>query len=144
MSANEKVAVQGQGQGNAVVVHALSDATGNTAAGLVEAAAVQFPCGKVGVSRLSHVESIEQVKAYLDRYVPLGEETIVYHTVLNPELRREVRDEAERRGIASVDLLGPAMGMLGQMLGEEPLNVPGLVVDRAGRVIRTVDARLLS
>ncbi|WP_077598506.1 kinase/pyrophosphorylase [Olsenella urininfantis] len=126
-----------------IVVHVLSDATGNTAVRLAEAAAAQFRWGRVGISQLSNVENAGQVRRYLDRYVPKGEETIVYHTILNQQLRTSVRQEAEEHGIASVDLLGPAMEILERLLGEEPLNVPGLEVNHRGRAIRKLDARML-
>lgn len=119
-----------------LTLHAISDSLGTTAVGVVNSAAVQFPHESVRVSALTKVDGIEQVRAYLDRYVDDPATTAVFHTILNDELRRQLRDELESRGIASVDVLGPAMQIISKLARVKPLNVPGLVVDR--NVVKTV------
>lgn len=123
--------------------HVLSDSRGNTARAVVNAAVVQFPREKVAVSQLTRVGTIERARLYLDRYVPAGEPTAVFHTILDGELRSEVGDELQKRGIPSVDLLGPTMRMVASLVGEEPMNVPGLAVDRKVTRLRSLDARML-
>ena len=126
-----------------ITVHVISDSLGTTACSVVRAAAVQFDKGSVRISCLSHVSDIEQVKAYVSRYVTTDEPTAVFRTILEKALREELRREMEAAGIPSVDLLGPAMGILARLTDSEPLNIPGLVVDRDVDIVRQVDARFL-
>lgn len=129
--------------GGPLVVHVLSDALGETGLALVRAAAIQFRRESVVVSRLTHVEGMEEVRRYLDRYVSDGSATVLFHTILDEGLREELRQEAEERGMATVDLLGPSLSMLERLLGEAPMDVPGLVVERESRLVRSIDARRL-
>ncbi len=121
-------------------VHIVSDSRGATALELVKAAAVQFPKGAVDVRCLAHLEDAAQFSACADRH-GLDGDTVVFHTVLDPDLREAVRGVLAARHTPSVDLLGPAMAMLSQLLGETPLDIPGLVVDRDFDSVETEDAR---
>ncbi|WP_321971650.1 kinase/pyrophosphorylase [Paratractidigestivibacter sp.] len=127
-----------------ITAHIISDSLGTTARGVVASAVVQIRRGSVAVSTLSHVQSLAQVRAYLDRYVPAGEKTAVFHTVLDRELRASIREELEERGVPSVDLLGPAISIVTALTDEEPMNIPGLVVDRTVPEVRKIDASKLT
>lgn len=126
-----------------IAVHIISDSLGTTARAVVASAVVQIRRGRIVMSTLSHTETIEQVRAYLDCYVPTDEPTAVFHTVLDSELRRQIREELEARGVPSVDLLGPALSIVSTLVDEDPMNIPGLVVDRTVPEVRKIDARLL-
>lgn len=130
----------GEAMPDTVTLHIISDSRGVTARGVVNSAAVQFSSERVRVSTLSGVSDIQQVAAYLDRYVEVPAETAVFHTVLDDDLRAEIRMLLNERGIASVDLLGPSLKMLAQLLGEQPLDVPGLVVNRETVAERAISA----
>lgn len=127
-----------------LTLHVISDSLGTTARGVVNSAAVQFPHESVRVSVLAKVESIEQVRVYLDRHVDDPAATAVFHTILNDELRKQLRHELESRGIASVDVLGPAMRIVSTLTREDPLNVPGLVIDRNVVETVTIDASTIA
>ena len=51
--------------------------------------------------------------------------TAVFHTFADGILRREIRRELDRRGIPSIDLLGPAVTVLSTLTGEEPTHAVG-------------------
>jgi regulator of PEP synthase PpsR (kinase-PPPase family) len=89
------------------------------------------------------VSEIAQVNVYLSRFVGDGEPTAVFHTILDPGLREELRHVLEEASIPSVDLLGPTMGIISSLTESDPLNIPGLVVDRNVDVVRSIDAHLL-
>ncbi|ERI05498.1 kinase/pyrophosphorylase [Atopobium sp. oral taxon 810] len=131
-------------QQEAIVVHVISDSLGKTATAVVEAAAVQFVRGKVQISCLSHVTNIAQFKTYLKQSLVPEAQTVFFHTILDPELRRELQAELAAHALPSVDLLGPAMTILSQLLEEEPLNIPGLFVERESCVTQSLDARTLA
>ncbi len=102
------------------VVFVLSDARGKTAAGVVEAAADQFDDDIVIIKQLGNVKSVDMVRDYLDRNVDEGTEIAVFHTIVNRNLRRDIRRELDKRGIPSIDLLGPAITVISTLTGEEP------------------------
>ena len=107
------------------IVFVISDARGETATGVVSAAASQFTDDIVVIKRLSEVRSVDTVRNYLDDNVDPDVPLAVFHTVVNRNLRRDIRRELDRRGIPSIDLLGPAVTILSTLTGEEPVNEAG-------------------
>ena len=95
-------------------IYVLSDARGETAKADVEAAAAQFGDGSVEIIRVSGVESVDPERP-----------SAVFHTFANGQLRREIRRELDRRGIPSIDLLGPAVTVISTLTGEEPSHAIG-------------------
>ena len=102
------------------IVIVFSDARGKTAAGVVEAAAAQFVEGVIVIKQLGNVRSIDTVKEYLDANVEDGKDVAVFHTIVDQNLRREIRRELDSRGIPSIDLLGPSITIIATLTGEEP------------------------
>lgn len=107
------------------VVFVLSDARGKTAAGVVEAAADQFGEDAVIIKQLANVRSVDMVKDYLDRNLDPGVPVAVFHTLVDRNLRRDIRRELDKRGIPSIDLLGPAITVLSTLTDQEPIYQPG-------------------
>lgn len=118
---------------NAVpVIYVLSDARGETAKAVVEAAAAQFGDGAVDIVRLSNVEDVDMVRQYFDEHFDPDRPCAVFHTFANGQLRREIRRELDRRGIPSIDLLGPAVTVISTLTGEEPSHAIGAVYKNRG------------
>ncbi len=69
-------------------IYVLSDARGETAKAVVEAAAAQFGDGSVEIIRVSGVESVEQVRDYFDKNFDPDRPSAVFHTFANGQLRR--------------------------------------------------------
>ena len=90
------------------VVFVLSDARGKTAASVVEAAADQFNDKVVTIKQLGNVKSVGMVCDYLDNNVTEDVPMAVFHTIVDRNLRRDIRRELDGRGIPSIDLLGQA------------------------------------
>lgn len=109
------------------VVHVISDALGDTACEVVLAAAGQFKEGSIEIDRLPQVEDISQVEAYLSAHARGGDRMAVFHTIVNDGLRAEVCDLLSRMEIPAVDLMGPAIGVLSVLTGEQPREVPGII-----------------
>ncbi|MBQ1839993.1 MAG: kinase/pyrophosphorylase [Atopobiaceae bacterium] len=107
------------------IVFVISDARGETATGVVSAAASQFTDDIVIIKRLGEVRSVETVKNYLDENVDPDVPLAVFHTVVDRNLRRDIRRELDKRGIPSIDLLGPAVTIISTLTGEEPVNLAG-------------------
>lgn len=107
------------------VVIVISDARGKTAAGVVEAAAAQFEEGVISIKQVGNVRSVEMVKDYLDKHNKENADVAVFHTIVDQNLRREIRRELDARGIPSIDLLGPSITIIATLTGEEPVYQTG-------------------
>lgn len=107
------------------LVMVISDARGKTATGVVEAAADQFSDDAVAIKRLSNVKSVATVQDFLDEVCTEGCAMAVFHTIVDRNLRRDIRRELDKRGIPSIDLLGPAITVISTLTGEEPKYEPG-------------------
>ena len=127
-----------------LTVQCASDSQGTTERWDVNSAAVEFPHESVRLNPSSKDETIERVRAFLDRYVDYPAGAAVFHTILSEELRKQLLHELQSRQIASVDLLGPTMQIISSLTMEESLNVPGLVVDRDVVETHIIDARTLA
>lgn len=107
------------------MIYVLSDARGETANTVVMAAAAQFGKESVEIQRLSDVSDVQTVRDFFDKYYDENRPTAVFHTFANGTLRREIRRELDRRGIPSIDLLGPAVTVISTLTGEEPSHAIG-------------------
>ena len=107
------------------IVFVISDARGETATGVVSAAASQFTDDIVVIKRLGEVRSLDTVKNYLDENLDPDVPLAVFHTIVDRNLRRDIRRELDKRGIPSIDLLGPAVTIISTLTGEEPVNQAG-------------------
>ena len=113
--------------GAAVTVHVISDALGDTARDVVLAAAGQFPADTFAIERLSKVARCEQVEAYLAPRIAAGERLAVFHTIVDPGLRRAVCELLARWEVPSVDLMGSAIDVLASLTGLAPAGIPGII-----------------
>ena len=107
------------------IVFVISDARGKTAAGVVEAAAAQFEEGVISIKQLGNVRAVDTVKEYLDKHQKEKADVAVFHTIVDQNLRREIRRELDARGIPSIDLLGPSITFISTLTGEEPVYQTG-------------------
>ena len=112
------------------LIYVLSDARGETANTVVMAAAAQFAETSVDIERLSNVKDVDTVRAYFDENFDPDRPCAVFHTFANGTLRREIRRELDRRGIPSIDLLGPAVTVISSLTGEEPTHEIGATYDK--------------
>ncbi len=121
-------------------VFVVSDSLGESANNVVLSAAAQFSDGAVHVVRLSQIESSSDVENYLDEHEDEFLSTAVFHSIVDPQLRRDVRSALNARGILSVDILGPVVQLLSGLTGEKPKNKARAhhVVD--GRYMHRMDA----
>lgn len=122
------------------IIHVVSDSLGDTANEVVTAAASQFDDGAIRIGRLAKVSTVEQVRRYFDTNAEPGVPKAVFHTIVDPDLRSEIRSELDRRGIPSIDLLGPAITVISMLTGYEPKNIAGAIHDFNDRTYKRSDA----
>ena len=109
------------------IIYVLSDARGHTANTVLEAAIDQFEAGIVDVERISSVSSVDEIHEYFSQREEINGSVpcAVFHTIVDPELRRSIRMELDSFGIPSIDLIGPAISVLASLTGEDPKNIAG-------------------
>lgn len=120
-----KVTYDQLGEGSpegAAIVYVVSDSLGESANNVVLSAASQFSDGAVRVVRLSQIKSADEVSSYFDEHEEDFVSTAVFHSIVDPALRKQVRSNLNNRGILSVDILGPVVQLLAGLTGEKPKN----------------------
>ncbi len=122
-------------------IHVISDSLGDTAAEVALAATSQFGVGAVRIQRLPKVTALGQVKAYLDEHCGDAQSRVlVFHTIVDSGLRAQVVEEFERRGIDSLDLIGPALGAVQRLTGLEPHIQAGAIRKVDDRYFNRINA----
>jgi len=106
------------------IVYVVSDATGATARRVVEAALAQFKGATVTVEQVPGVHDVAEVRRLVKQAARVGG-TIV-HTLVVPELRQAMLTEGRQRHVVTVDLMGPLVTRLSEVLELSPLARPGL------------------
>lgn len=119
-------AVDRQSAGTHRIVVA-SDATGHTAEAVVRAALVQFRGAEVQVHLRSSVRSAEDIRATVREVSRVG--GLIVHTLVSQEMRSLMLTEARAQRVPTIDLLGPLLLRLEDLLALQPMAKPGLFRD---------------
>lgn len=107
------------------VVYIVSDSIGDTAEFVVKAVASQFNSGHVDTVRVPFVENREQIH---DLFVKASKRNaIIAYTLVVPELRRAIEEEAVYHKVCTADILGSLMGAFSRITCSEPRPEPGRV-----------------
>ena len=110
---------------NERIVYVVSDSVGETAELVAKAAISQFQNAAVQLKRVPYVED----KSTLTEVIALAKMNrgIIAFTLVIPELRRFLLEEAEREGIPVFDIIGPLMDKMEDLFGLAPRYEPGSV-----------------
>jgi len=120
------------------VVFLLSDATGETAEKMVDAALTQYREKSVRLHRVSNVRNKSQVYQALDE--ALENRALVVYTIVNRELAQLVQDECNALGLPAIDLLTPLLMKLTAFFGRSPKETPGLMHGVNEEYFRRIEA----
>lgn len=104
-------------------IYACSDAIGETAETIARATSRQFPGEPIRVKRFGHIGSDEEIKEILIEVKRTG--GIIAYTLVQPELRDFMRQEAIRRKVKAIDVLGPMMQAYVDTYDDSPSQIPG-------------------
>lgn len=107
-----------------VQIIAISDASGITAERVVRAALTQFEGAEVSITRYGGVLSAGQIQEIISEAAHSG--GIVVHTLVGEELRRDILNEGRAQSVTTIDLMGPLLARLSELLAIQPLGEPGL------------------
>ncbi|TCZ77812.1 kinase/pyrophosphorylase [Paenibacillus albiflavus] len=115
-----------------------SDSVGETAESVVRAAIRQFEQCDVRLRRVRQVRKVEEIKELIaDTAEHRG---IIVYTLVQAELRSVMKTESKKYGIRAVDIMGPMMEALVELLEESPRRKPGLLHQLDENYFRRVEA----
>lgn len=120
------------------VVLVVSDGTGVTGERVVQAALTQFDPDVVEVERIGQVRSEEQITEAIEDAAS-RDATILFSLVV-PEQRRHLLHEARRNHVTVIDLLGPILQRLADVLAVSPRAHPGIFRQLDEEYFRRIDA----
>lgn len=106
-------------------VFIVSDSVGETAELVTRAAASQFDFSQIELERIPYVDDLETI----DEVISMAKETksIIVFTLVVPEIRTHLIEEAEKARIPVVDIMGPMIDSLQLLFDDVPSKVPGIV-----------------
>ncbi len=119
-------------------VYLISDATGETAEKIVNAALTQFRDKPVRVTRISNVRDRNRILQSLDEV--LQNRGLVVYTIVNRDLAQLVHDECEALGLPCFDLITPLLMKFSEFFGRSPGQTPGLLHDMDEDYFRRIEA----
>lgn len=120
-------------------VYIVSDGTGETAAQMVKAAMVQFQANQdVYISRHQNMREELQIKAVCEEASESG--ALIVYTIVSPEIRTILADQAKALGVTCVDLIGPLLAGLAGHFGYEPKSIAGLLHNVNEAYFKRIDA----
>ncbi len=106
-----------------VELHVVSDATGETAARLVQALEAQFPDQEFVEIRHPRVESEEDLHVAVSRMK--GRAAVVIYTIVEPDLREAMKMLCRRAKLHYCDLLGHPIEAVARVSGMAARMTPG-------------------
>jgi regulator of PEP synthase PpsR (kinase-PPPase family) len=106
------------------LVQVVSDGTGITGERVVRAALTQFEPELIDVERTPNVRDIEAITSAVAQAA--GRRATILFSLVSPEHRRHLLEEARRLHVETIDLLGPILGRLSEVLQTSPHSEPGL------------------
>ncbi len=107
------------------VVYIVSDSIGDTAEFVVKAVASQFNSGHVDMRRKPFVESAEQIEEVFREARDCN--AIIAYTLVVPELRKAMEQQALNHSVCTADILGSLMGAFSRVTCQEPRLQAGRV-----------------
>ncbi|WP_181350630.1 pyruvate, water dikinase regulatory protein [Thalassobacillus sp. CUG 92003] len=110
---------------NKPLIYVLSDSVGETAELVVKASLSQFDDGPYEIRRIPYIED----KATLNEAVAQAKEkqAFIGFTLVDPEHRRHLIEQAEEAQIECVDIMGPSIDAMRRFFNKDPRLEPGLV-----------------
>jgi hypothetical protein len=105
-------------------IYILSDGTGTTGEMVVRAALTQFQKSHAELHRVSQVRQAEQVEKTIRR--AKRTQGIVVYTSVMPEVRKAILKQGLRQAVPTIDILGPILSRLSELLELSPSAQPGL------------------
>lgn len=115
----------------------VSDATGDTATSVVRAAMAQFQV-ESQLRTVARVRSSEEARRVAVEAERAG--AVVVFTLVDRRVAQSLLEEASKRGVPTVDLLGPLIAQVADHLQAQPRAQPGLLYGFSDDYYRRIEA----
>lgn len=119
-------------------IYAVSDATGTTAERVVRAALVQFDDHQIEITQCGSVRTGEQIREIVTEAARTG--GFVVHTFVYENLRHAMLTEGRAQNVTTIDLMGPLLARLSELLATQPRSEPGLFQPFDSAYLQRIDA----
>ncbi|WP_314002569.1 pyruvate, water dikinase regulatory protein [uncultured Paenibacillus sp.] len=106
-------------------IYICSDGVGETAEAVAQATMRQFGGERIRLKRYAPVKDEDEIVQVVEEAARTG--GFIAFTLVQPELREMMREEAARRGVRAVDVLGPMMQAYIDTFNGSPKREPGLL-----------------
>jgi regulator of PEP synthase PpsR (kinase-PPPase family) len=106
------------------VVFVVSDSVGETAELVARAAISQFAAPAMEIRRFPMVDDQQALREAIE--AARQQPTMIVYTIIVPELRAELKRLTDQYGLTAIDIMGPMLDGLEQVLGRPPRLEPGL------------------
>ncbi|WP_410513788.1 pyruvate, water dikinase regulatory protein [Paenibacillus sp. BR2-3] len=115
-----------------------SDSIGDTAEAVVQAVIHQFQNQRVTIRRYGNVRHEDELKKLMEEAAQ--SQGFVAYTLVQPELRETIREEAVRLDLRIVDIMGPMMQAFIDTFNDAPQRKPGLLHQLDEDYFRRIEA----
>ncbi|MBY9081165.1 kinase/pyrophosphorylase [Paenibacillus sp. HN-1] len=115
-----------------------SDSLGDTAEAVVQAVLHQFENQRVTIKRYGNVRSEDELRKVMEEAA--RHNGFVAYTLVQPELREAIREEAVRLDLRIVDIMGPMMQAFIDTFDDAPTQRPGMLHQLDENYFRRIDA----
>jgi len=119
-------------------IFAVSDATGTTSERVLRAALSQFDASQITVTRFGGIRTARQVREIVHEAEIKG--GFIVHTFVSEQLRRVVLKEGRDHNVTTIDLMGPLLARLAELLSTPPRSEPGLFDPFDPSYLQRIDA----
>lgn len=115
-----------------------SDSLGDTAEAVVQAVIHQFENQRVRIKRYGNVRHEDELRKLMEEAA--ADQGFVAYTLVQPELREAIREEAVRLDLRIVDIMGPMMQAFIDTFDDAPQQRPGLLHQMDDKYYRRIEA----
>lgn len=120
------------------IIYAVSDSLGETAESVIKATTSQFGQKNFDVIRVPYVRNKDDIDKLIEEAA--DNRAVVCYTIVSPELREHIADEALAYDVEVVDVLGPMLKAIEKTTGLLPRNQAGLIHSLDHEYFKRVEA----
>lgn len=120
-------------------IYILSDSVGETAEMVARAAAEQFKGTTYEVKKFSYVSTEESIVQMITEARREDRAVVVFTTVLD-DIREKIIKECDKNHLQYIDVLAPLLNKFSDLLGQQPINEPGIIHRLDEKYFKKVEA----
>lgn len=115
----------------------VSDGTGGTAERALNAALTQFEGAQVKITIHPNIRTADQINSIVEQTAASG--GFIVHTLVSDRLRQIMLESGRLRNVETIDLMGPLLDRLSQLVAKSPAEKPGLFLELNESYFRRIE-----